>query len=241
MNIKRTLKNSDAITGIVRDIKKAKIPIKIIKRNLVIKKYIKTHAIKKLQIGAGLSILDSWLMTDYCASLKDSTVYLDVTKRFPMADNTFDYVFCEHLIEHLPYEQGTAMIRECHRVLKSNGNIRIGTPNIETILNLLGNNHNPMQEKYISWIVELFIQGAEDHKEIFVINNAFRNWGHQFLYSKDLLQNVLIREGFDDVKEMPMGESGDANLRNIETHGIVMKNEEAAKFETMIFEGTCIK
>ena len=79
-----------------------------------IRSYLKTNEIKKLHIGAGKNILKGWLNADIKASLK--TVYLDASKKFPFKNNTFDYIFSEHLIEHLDYKGGINMLSECYRI-----------------------------------------------------------------------------------------------------------------------------
>jgi hypothetical protein len=57
------------------------------------------------------------------------------------------------------------------------------------------------------------------YNAVFVINNAFRNWGHQFLYDRTLLKSMLEEVGFSDITFVAPGESEDKHLRGIETHG----------------------
>ncbi|MBW2569503.1 MAG: class I SAM-dependent methyltransferase [Deltaproteobacteria bacterium] len=47
--------------------------------------------------------------------------YLNVMKRFPYADATFDYVFSSHLLEHLYPHQAIFCLNETFRVLKEGG------------------------------------------------------------------------------------------------------------------------
>ena len=90
----------------------------------MINKYLQSHSVRKLQLAAGGNLLEGWLNTDafmltsYFSPINKNLIYLDVTKPFPFEDNTFDYIYSEHLIEHLTYEQGLFMMQECFRVLK---------------------------------------------------------------------------------------------------------------------------
>lgn len=70
--------------------------------------YIQTHPIRKLHLGAATSLLDGWLNTDILP-VSGKSIYLNATKLFPIADNTFDYIFSEHMIEHIGYEEGLFM------------------------------------------------------------------------------------------------------------------------------------
>src|SRR5438477_50522 len=82
--------------------------------------------------GAGFNSLPGWLNTDL-EPKSASVIYLDAAKPLPFAYSTFDYIFSEHVIEHIPYPQGLSMLKECFRVIKPGGTIRIATPNLEQI------------------------------------------------------------------------------------------------------------
>ena len=84
-------------------------------RRLKIKRYFKSHKVRKLQIGSGNNTLKDWLNTDL-NPIKES-IFLDVKRRLPFEDCAFQYIFCEHLIEHLTYQEGLFLLEECFRVL----------------------------------------------------------------------------------------------------------------------------
>ena len=91
-----------------------------IKRSRLVNDYLRSHPIAKLQLGSGTNLLNDWLNTD-CSLFFPSNCFLDVTRPFPFKDGTFEYVFSEHLIEHLTYPQGVSMLKESYRVLKPGG------------------------------------------------------------------------------------------------------------------------
>jgi hypothetical protein len=63
----------------------------------VITDYLNNNSEKKLQIGAQGSPMQGWLNVDILPKTKD-TAYMDATKKFPIQDNTFDFIFAEHSI-----------------------------------------------------------------------------------------------------------------------------------------------
>ena len=63
-------------------------------------------------------------------------MYLDATQTFPLPDCSFDYIFSEHMIEHVTYQNGKRMILECYRVLKPGGLLRISTPDLSFLVDL---------------------------------------------------------------------------------------------------------
>src|SRR3954451_18626949 len=89
----------------------------------IVDRYLARHKVRKLQIGCGDNLHDGWLNADLFPR-SASVIHLDATALFPFGDESFDYVFSEHMIEHVPYEQGLRMLSECHRVLKRGGKIR---------------------------------------------------------------------------------------------------------------------
>jgi predicted SAM-dependent methyltransferase len=211
-------------------------------QSLLIKDYVEKHRIRKLQIGTGPNLLEGWLNTDAHPGQK-GVVFLDARKPFPIGDGVFDYVFSEHQIEHLSFGQGIFMLREVNRILKPHGRIRIATPNLQTLTRLCSaKKKNRLQKKYIDWLFDtsrvLPEMSGHGRTGCFVLNNAFRNWGHQFLYDPETLRKVMVSAGFKEITSHLPGESDDVALRNIESHArSVGVDEEIDRFETMVFEG----
>lgn len=197
--------------------------------------YLTSHTMRKLQLGSGTNVLDGWLNTDLVPA-SDAVVYLDTTRRFPFADATFDYVFSEHHLEHITYEEGLFALSECYRILKPGGRIRLATPNLGTLLGLYTPQPDERQQRYMRFIAEHFLPGISDPQPVFVINNAFRNWGHQFLYDRATLQQTLTHVGFLDICFLHPGESNHQPLCQLEMHGQFIGDEEINQFETMVVE-----
>jgi predicted SAM-dependent methyltransferase len=99
----------------------------------IIHQYLHTDGIKKLHVGAGGSYLEGWLNVDL-EPLDKRIAYMDAAADYPLPDNTIDYVYCEHLFEHLSFLQQMKMLNEVQRVLKPGGVFRVATPNLDAIL-----------------------------------------------------------------------------------------------------------
>jgi len=204
-------------------------------RSRLIGEYLATSPKPGLHIGAAKNAMPGWLDTDLRPRRRD-VLYLDVTEPFPFGDATFDYVFSEHLIEHIGYEEGRFMLSECFRVLKSGGTIRIATPDLERLMALVSPEKGEEEKAYIAWITDRFIPGARAPSGAVVVNNAFYGFAHRFLYDRETLAGLLEEVGFRDTSYHVPGESGDEHLRGIEAHGRSVNNEEMNRFETMVIE-----
>jgi predicted SAM-dependent methyltransferase len=205
-------------------------------RRVVINNYLHDNSIRKLQIGSGHNIREGWLNTDYSPRLPQH-VFLDATKPFPFLNSSFQYIFSEHMLEHVDYSQGLFMARECHRVLKPNGIIRIATPNLRNFLDLYHTEKSDAQKRYILWALEYNQLPRTAASECFILNNFLRSFGHKFVYDPETLQSLLDQAGFKNIRRFAPGQSDDENLRNIEVGGARI-GEANNFFETMVFEAT---
>ena len=238
--LKDLLKRSGFLVGIVRASREGVADVKKIygfmTRGRKIRNYLHSNQLKKLQLGTSNSPMVGWLNTDVLPTSRE-VAYLDATRRFPFNNDVFDYVYSEHVIEHIEHERAVFMLRECFRVLKPGGKIRISTPDLKVYTGLHSKEKTASQKFYIDWVIQNLMPEVDYCEEVFLINNAFRAWGHQFLYDRETLRVTMARAGFEDITFYQPGVSGDENLRGIESHGSVMGCEEINQFETFAVEG----
>jgi predicted SAM-dependent methyltransferase len=198
--------------------------LRSLRRSKQVDAYLRTHDERKLQLGAGEHPHDGWLNTDLHGYGRDDLVFLDVRKRFPLPDASFDLVYSEHMLEHLTYAQGQGCLRECLRVLKPGGVIRVATPSLERIARLYDG--DDLQERYVRWAVETLEPETDAPLPGVAINNFFRSWGHRFIYDPATLRHALTEAGFVDVEERPIGE--------LEQH--LAEQTEFNEYETFVLE-----
>jgi predicted SAM-dependent methyltransferase len=197
--------------------------------------YLATHPIARLQIGAGPNSVPGWLNTD--RDPVEGHAYLDATRRFPQPDGSLDYVWAEHTIEHFTWQQGLAMLKECQRVLKPGGRVRIATPDLERVAGLLTND-DPIARDYVRWSTETFLPNVDAVRPAHVVNQLFRGWGHRYLYDDETLAATMEQAGFSAPRRFPFGESDDPELHGIEAHGADERSKAMIRFETLVVQAT---
>ena len=168
----------------------------------------------KLQIGGGWRLLDGWLNSDI--ELSPGLFHMDATRPFPLDDGAFSYVFSEHMIEHIDYADAGAMLRECHRVLRPGGVIRIVTPDLQAIVGLLSAPREGLASDYYAFFERHFLPPGHPLTEAAVANAFFRSWGHRFIYDEPTLRSLLEEAGFAGVVRRRLGESDHAALAGLE-------------------------
>lgn len=154
---------------------------------------------KKLNIGSftvmlpppwvNLDILD---LKDYAQEKGFIFRQTDVTKRLPFWDNSADFINSSHLIEHLTVEEGIAFLKECRRVLKPGGTVRIGTPDVKKLA-----------ESYMAGEMDKFndIQ-PEEYRQ--ALSQADKFWrlltaGHKTCYDLPAIKKSFELAGFSEV------------------------------------------
>jgi predicted SAM-dependent methyltransferase len=159
---------------------------------------------RKVHLGCGSNYIDGWINIDIDSPLAD--IAADLRHPLPFEDASVDLVFNEHFLEHLSREQGLAFLRECRRILKPGGMLRISTPDLR-------------------WLCAQYVCGQLDEwrdvgwlpdTSCSLMNEGMRLWEHQFVYDRDELQRALGRAGFGTMVHVPHRRSAVAELTELE-------------------------
>lgn len=88
-----------------------------------------------LNLGCGHRHHSGWTNVDF-RSTGPGVMAHDLHKGLPFEDCEFDAVYHSHLLEHFPKSQAPAFLRECYRVLKPKGFLRVVVPDLEKMARL---------------------------------------------------------------------------------------------------------
>ena len=184
-----------------------------IHRYIVCQKYFNNNNTRKLHLGAGSQAHDGWLGSDLTPKIGKGIVYIDASKKLPFDDNSFDYIYSEHMIEHISYQSATNMLGECNRILKKHGKIRISTPDLDQYLSLFNPRKSEIQEDFISYMKKNWLKKFEndDNLPYHILNLNMHAWGHSYIYCKKTLKQQLINTNFSRIKDFKNNESSDLN------------------------------
>jgi len=90
---------------------------------------------KLLNIGCGRRLHKDWINIDVNPSFPE-VKKCNMLRGIPFPANTFDIVYYSHVLEHVAHEKALTFVKDCFRVLKNNGIIRIVVPDLEIITRL---------------------------------------------------------------------------------------------------------
>jgi predicted SAM-dependent methyltransferase len=173
---------------------------------------------RRLQLASGYNLIPDWINTDLLPL--DGTTFLDFTKPFPYADESFDAVFCEHSIEHISTDDARLMCREVYRVLRRGGHFRVVTPELEKIAAMALHEDSPDVQAYIEWYRDW--NKKPDATVSDAVNAMFYMHGHQHLYMRAELAGLLKSAGFADMRFFEAGEYGQPVFNGVDGHGKVI-------------------
>jgi len=143
----------------------------------------------RLHLGCGDHRIEGWWNLDLAPSgAVDALV--DCTRGLPFPDGAADFIHCEDLLEHVERPAGIALLRECYRVLRPGGVLRVLTPDLSAIVETVYRRRDP---RHLAWCVrELAASGPCQ-----ALNMHLRmNGEHRFLYDEPELAGALAAIGF---------------------------------------------
>ena len=124
-------------------------------------------------------------------------VHHDFRYGIPLPDNSADYLYSSHFLEHLDKYAGRRLLEESLRVLKPGGCVRIGVPDLEHAWQMYqADDKERMLHDYF------FIDGATGFSQ------------HRYLYDFEMLAAILQEIGFSNITRaaFQQGRTPDLNL-----------------------------
>lgn len=179
----------------------------------------------KLHIGCGTNFKETWINIDNNSDANIARLDLnwDLSKGIPFPNGSVDFIYHEHFIEHLSFEEGRVFLKECHRVLKKGGVTRIACPDLDDLITDYLN--DTWREK--DWVTTYKYEWIPSRAYMLNICLNQTPWGHKYVYNKEDLVAQLRAANFDsaNISECEVNTSAFQELAGAETRA-----------DSMIFE-----
>lgn len=167
-----------------------------------IAEYFGTTIQPRLNVGCGYNALEGWMNVDLHGG-RHGSIFMDASRRWPLPNNAFDAILCEHLIEHLPKDVGLRLLVEAFRVLKPSGRIRVVTPDLRAMARLILDPSTSEHRQYLDSVAEF--HGKSQISDCDAVNYIFYCYGHRYIYTVEELTRHFREVGFGEVVETRAG------------------------------------
>ncbi|HZP88885.1 MAG TPA: methyltransferase domain-containing protein [Burkholderiales bacterium] len=192
----------------------------------------------KLNLGCGSQVPEGWTNVDYALGARfakiplflllnrklrlfnldwNKNIYLhDLTKTFPWADCSTDVVYTSHTLEHFSKEAGRRFLKECYRVLRKNGIIRIVVPDLRYLVveYLEGRSR---ADEFVASLGVLYASSDSGLKNRLSPFIQFPHI-HKCMYDSSTLLEILKETGFDASSRAAFDSDID-DIRSVEAEG----------------------
>lgn len=140
----------------------------------------------------GFNMHKNYTLAEYKAKISNfDLVHHDLRYGLPYADNSIPNVYSSHFFEHLHREESLTLLKECRRVLKPGGRIRICVPSIDHEIDKMrkavaaydAGDIKPIQD-YVTWN-----------------NSGYQSYysNHHWMYNPKELRDLLTEAGFSEL------------------------------------------
>lgn len=177
---------------------------------------------KKIHLACGNNIFDGWENYDFAPI--NAAKHINLLEKLPFSDNSVNFIYFEHALEHFDEVDGFNLLNEFHRVLVSDGVIRLITPSLDTYIKRYLNWNDDINVNHRTTFnsAEQFLNYAFFGENItsdikFLNNKKSSNIGHKYIYSEKDLLNKCNKIAFKKSYVCKYNVSSYEELNNKET------------------------
>lgn len=172
----------------------------------------------KVNFGCGTNRITGWCNHD---------AEVNIEQRLPYQDRTVDFILVEHCVEHVEYKKALEFFKECRRILKPGGVLRVIVPSIEQIM-------RDGTPDYFRFTQKWQGIGPTARGAMHAIIHAH---GHQMAWTASGLECALFYSGFEKIVRCEPKMSQHPELRDVDGHWRVI-GDKFNRIESLIMEAS---
>ena len=124
--------------------------------------------------------------------------------------NTADLIYMCHILEHVPRNQLSVVLKEMYRILKPNGKLRLSVPDFDYIISIYNDTNHEIE------CISPPLMGGQDYPANF----------HFEIFNKSYLEKLLIGNKFKNVAQWNPLEVKYHDFEDWASKTIILNNKE---------------
>jgi SAM-dependent methyltransferase len=158
--------------------------------------------------------IKKWMdLEHFIKTLKSNKfIHHNVLYGLPFHNETVDFVYSSHLLEHLFKEDAFQLLKEIYRVLKKGGLFRLCIPDMNYVLNLYQNGKKQEALKY------LFPESKADYFS-----------RHRYMYDFETISEILKEVGFKEITKQEYRQGSLPDVEKLDNRPFESLHLEAKK------------
>lgn len=123
--------------------------------------------------------------------------------RLSFPDSSIDLIYTSHMIEHLDLSSMHLFISECFRCLKSDGILRIVTPNLDHFISNYNTNNDAIAFAQDTLYYRMSGNSLKERLQMAISGDR----GHKIVYNSHSLLKYLTQHGFQKIYTLSAGQT----------------------------------
>lgn len=147
----------------------------------------------------------------------DHVKYVNLHRKLPFPDISIDAIYASHVWEHLYYNDALLALKECYRVCKPGGYVRIAVPDLYDCCKSYLDSDN--EDRAVKLHERLLYRDCSRPRGLIGRSSVFFMdfHTHKFMYDSLALMNLFKKSGFVDVRECGLHDSKIEEIRDVES------------------------
>jgi len=143
------------------------------------------------------------------------SLHFDILKGIPLDSSSLSGINMSHIFEHFTRDDGSKLLRECYRLLKPGGVVRISCPDLFLYAKAYVN-HDISFFDSIAIRKACMYEGLTTYGDLFISKAYDNENGHKWFYDAESVINLLNEVGFTKAEQRNLHESSLPYIENVE-------------------------
>jgi len=182
-------------------------------KNPLIPKFIKKKVYKKTWTSERHSF------EDFLKKVKSKRIiHYNLSYDLPFENNSIKYILTSHFIEHIKEKNALKIFKDCFKVLKSKGKIRIIVPDLDESVKDIKRDIKEYKKTRDEKILQRYLT---------VPNNNSSFGFHRRIYNFEGLKKILEEAGFKNIKRLKRFEGDFPKLKELDVRdGLIVERDK---------------